>query len=160
LFLAGQIDAAFTGPAGIGRSGPPRAGWDQAGAEPSGRTHYPLFDNTAELERAYYQSTGIYPLHGLVAVKRAVADSNPDLGPLLQQAFEAAKKPFLDRLRSGAEGTGNDFAHYRALRSIVGDDPLPYGIEANRQSIDALIDAAIDQHILRSRPAVEELFIA
>jgi 4,5-dihydroxyphthalate decarboxylase len=160
LFLAGEIDAAFTGPAGIGRSGPPRAGWDQSGAGPSGRTHYPLFDRPAELERAYYQSTGIYPLHGLVAVKRAVADRNPDLGALLLDAFEVAKQPFLDRLRSGVQETGGDFTHYSALRSVVGDDPLPYGIDANRTSINALIEAAVDQHILRSRPAVEELFIA
>jgi 4,5-dihydroxyphthalate decarboxylase len=159
LFAAGEIDAAFTGPAGIGRSGAPRAGWDQAGDDPPGRTHYPLFDNPAELERAYYQTTGIYPLHGLVAVKRAVADRNPGLGRLLRQAFDAAKQPFLERLRDGVKGTGSEFAHYSALRSIVGDDPLPYGIDANRPSIDALIDAAVGQRILRSRPAVEDLFI-
>lgn len=160
MFLAGELDAAFTGPAGIGRSGPPRAGWDQADGNSSGRTHYPLFGNPADLERSYYRRTGIYPLHGLVAVKRAVADSNPDLGGLLQQAFEAAKQPFLDRLHGGTLETGPDFAHYSAMRSIVGADPLPYGIDANRPSIDALIDAAVDQHILRSRPAVEDLFIA
>ncbi len=160
LFLAGELDAAFTGPAGIGRSGPPRAGWDQAGDDPSGRAHYPLFDNPAELERSYYQRTGIYPLHGLVAVKRAVADGNPGLGRLLLESFEAAKQPFLNRLRSGTPGTGPDFAHYGAMRSIVGDDPLPYGLDANRPSIDALLDAAVDQRILRSRPAVEDLFIA
>lgn len=166
LFLAGELDAAFTGPAGIGRSGPPRAGWDQAGGDPSGRTHYPLFDNPGELERAYYQATGIYPLHGLVAVKRAVADRYPELCGLLRQAFDTAKQPFLDRLRSASPETSADpetrgeFAHYRALRSVVGDDPLPYGIDANRPSIDALLDAVVDQRILRSRPAVEDLFSA
>lgn len=160
LFLAGEIDAAFTGPAGIGRSGPPRAGWDQSSDTPSDRTHYPLFDNPADLERAYYQKTGIYPLHGLVAVKSSVARGNSDLCQLLREAFDAAKQPFLDRLRSGIQEAGHDYAHYSAMRSVVGDDPLPYGIEANRPSIDALIDAAIDQRILTSRPAVEDLFSA
>jgi 4,5-dihydroxyphthalate decarboxylase len=157
LFEAGEIDAAFTGAAGIGRTGPPSAGWDEGTAAPPGRGSYPLFQNADELARAYHRSTGVYPMHGLVAVKSSVAGRHPGLRAALREAFDAAKQPFLERLRTG-EGTDGKFEHFRRMRSIVGDDPLPYGIEANLSSIEALLDAALDQNILRSRPAVEDLF--
>ncbi|MER5753439.1 PhnD/SsuA/transferrin family substrate-binding protein [Streptomyces sp. NPDC002088] len=158
LFEAGEIDAAFTGPAGIGRSGPPREGWDESTDGPAGRASYPLFENTDELARAYYRSTGVYPMHGLVAVKNSVVRQHPGFCGALREALEAAKQPFLASLREG-EGAGKEFEHFQRMRSIVGDDPLPYGIEANLPSIDALLDAAVDQNILRSRPAVEDLFV-
>ncbi|MEV6483655.1 4,5-dihydroxyphthalate decarboxylase [Streptomyces sp. NPDC051576] len=166
LFDAGEIDAAFTGPAGIGRSGPPREGWDESADGPVGRVAYPLFENTDELARAYYRTTGVYPLHGVVVVKNSVVRQHPDFCGTLREALEAAKQPFLASLREAeaeaeaeAKGAGKEFEHFQRMRSIVGDDPLPYGIEANLPSIDALLDAAVDQNILRSRPAVEDLFV-
>ncbi|MET7572897.1 4,5-dihydroxyphthalate decarboxylase [Streptomyces sp. NPDC005492] len=158
LFEAGEIDAAFTGPAGIGRSGPPREGWDESTGGPAGRVAYPLFENTDELARAYYRATGVYPLHGVVVVRKSVVRQHPDFCGALREALEAAKEPFLASLRAG-EGAGKEFDHFQQMRSIVGDDPLPYGIEANLASIDALLDAVVDQNIVRSRPAVEDLFV-
>ena len=39
MMAAGEIDAAFTGNAGIGREGPPQAGWEaEAAAELGGAT--------------------------------------------------------------------------------------------------------------------------
>jgi 4,5-dihydroxyphthalate decarboxylase len=163
LFESGEIDAAFAGPAGIGRSGPPRAGWDTGGTELAKRGSYALFPETGALERAYYRSTGVYPMHGLIALKTAVLATRPELSRTLREAFETAKQPFLDRLRAGEPaanaGAEKDFAHYSAMRAVIDDDdPLPYGIEANRRSIEALIEAAFDQKIVSSRPKPEELF--
>ena len=41
--------------------------------------------------------------------------------------------------------------------AMVGD-PLPYGIEANRKAMEAIIAAATSQHILTSKTAVEDVF--
>jgi 4,5-dihydroxyphthalate decarboxylase len=43
---------------------------------------------------------------------------------------------------------------------ITGRDPLPYGVEPNRATLEALIDTAVKQHIIHDRPAVEDLFAA
>jgi 4,5-dihydroxyphthalate decarboxylase len=43
---------------------------------------------------------------------------------------------------------------------ITGGDPLPYGVAANRATIDELIDHALRQKILRNRPDVDALFAA
>ena len=162
LFHEGGIDAALTGPAGIGRSGAPTAGWAIAGAgfdearKPS-EDYYPLFPGAREIEAAWYHRTGIYPIHGLVVVKTEILDANPWLAQSLVDAFTASKQPFLESLRAGIDDT-KEFASYSSLRKIVGDDPLPYGIGPNEKSINALIDYSVDQHIVARRYEIDEIF--
>jgi 4,5-dihydroxyphthalate decarboxylase len=43
---------------------------------------------------------------------------------------------------------------------MVGGDPLPYGIEANRKAMEAIIAAAQSQHILTAPTRVEDVFVA
>lgn len=162
LFHEGGIDAALTGPAGIGRSGAPTAGWAIAGAgfdearKPS-EDYYPLFPDARPIEAAWYRRTGIYPIHGLVVVKNEILEANPWLAKSLVDAFTASKGPFLESLRAGIEDA-KEFANYTSLREIVGDDPLPYGIESNEKSINALIEYSVDQHIAARRYAIDEVF--
>jgi 4,5-dihydroxyphthalate decarboxylase len=162
LFHEGGIDAALSGPAGIGRAGAPTAGWAIAGAgfdearKPS-EDYYPLFPGAREIETAWYRRTGIYPIHGLVVVKTEILDANPWLAQSLVDAFTASKQPFLESLRAGIDDT-KEFASYSSLRKVVGDDPLPYGIGPNEKSINALIDYSVDQHIVARRYEIDEIF--
>jgi tRNA U34 5-carboxymethylaminomethyl modifying enzyme MnmG/GidA len=48
---------------------------------------------------------------------------------------------------------------YRDLMNVIGEDPLPYGIKANLQSIETLIDYALQQRLISQRLSVEELFV-
>lgn len=162
LFHDGSIDAALTGPAGIGRSGAPGAGWAIAGAgfdeaRKQSQDFYPLFPDARTLEAEWYERTGIYPIHGLVVVKDDVLEQHPDLVSSLMVAFTAAKQPFLQSLRDGVDDA-QEFASYSSLREIVGEDPLPYGIEQNEPSINALIDYSVSQHIVAKRPDIEDVF--
>ena len=157
LFHAGKIDAALTGPAGLGRSGPPSDGWKADFDSRPASTYYTLFENPLDVETRSYRATGVYPLHALIAIKSEVVADHPELPAALVAALEEAKRPFLESLRNGVDDSAQ-FAHYTAMRNIVGDDPLPYGIAANQASIEALLDAAINQHIITSRPAIEDLF--
>lgn len=162
LFREGGIDAGLTGPAGIGRSGAPTAGWAIAGAgfdearKPSA-DYYPLFPEARVIEADWYLRTGIYPIHGLVTVKTEILQENPWLAQSLMDAFTESKQPFLASLRSGINDA-KEFASYSSLREIAGDDPLPYGIGPNEKSIKALIDYSADQHITARRHDVEEIF--
>jgi 4,5-dihydroxyphthalate decarboxylase len=160
LFLAGGIDAALTGPAGIGRSGAPTAGWAIAGAgfheaRKQSADFYPLFRDVALIEADWYRQTGIYPIHGLVVVKSEILDANPWLAQSLMDAFSESKQFFLKSLQAGIDDA-REFASYSSLRKIVGDDPLPYGIGPNQKSIDALIDYSASQHIVAKRPGRAE----
>lgn len=159
-FHEGRIDAAFGGRAGIGRRGAPAAGWNQDAHSDGDTGAYPLFPDAAERDREWFDRTGVYPLHGLVCVKQDVLDAEPGLASALFGAFVAAKDAFLGRLDflGRLESTHPDAQHYRAMREIVGDDPLPYGIENNIRSIDYLIDAAHTQGLIDKKPDVADLF--
>ncbi len=43
-------------------------------------------------------------------------------------------------------------------RSVVGDDPLPYGLARNRKALEAIIQYARDQKILPRAVTPEEMF--
>lgn len=153
MMARGDLSAGFGASAGIGRTGAPTGGWQEVEAD------YPdLFPNAEELEREYYQRTGIYPMHGTVVVKDAVLEQHPWVARSLFDAFSQAKEDYLKDLHSGvADGATAD--KHRAIMSIVGSDPLPYGIEANRPTIEALEKTAFDQRLTPRRMAMDELFV-
>jgi 4,5-dihydroxyphthalate decarboxylase len=147
LFAEGSIDAAFSGPAGVGGA----LGQGAAG------TMHPLFPNAAEMQRAWYERTGIYPLHSMVVVRNSVLEAHPDVVGSLMAAFAAAKQLWLDGLNPTA-GTADE-RRLAAFRSFVGPDPLPYGNAANRPSIDALIMYAVEQGLIHEPPVVDDVFL-
>ena len=57
-------------------------------------------------------------------------------------------------------GPGKPFVTTGALSKIVGHDPLPYGIEPNRQVLESLIRHATTQGIIPHPIPVNELFAA
>ena len=160
LFHDGAIDAAFGGAAGLGRSGPPRAGWDAGGApQPSAPIAKSLFPDAAQRDIDWYNRTGIYPIHGVLVVKDSVLASDPAIAPELCRMFTEAKELFLQRLRSGASPEPDD-ARWQRFAAMVGGDPLPYGIEANRKTLEALIAFAYEQQLIPTRYRPEDVFAA
>ena len=73
-------------------------------------------------------------------------------------AFVAAKQPYLEVLRCGEGGKPED-NRYRKLLSLMGD-PLPYGMTANRASIDALVAYSLQQEPIPARPQLDRVFVA
>lgn len=153
MMADGELSAGFAAAAGIGRTGAPTGGWQEVAAD------YPdLFPNAEDLEAEYYRRTGIYPMHGTIVVKDSVLAANPWIARSLFDAFEKAKDEWLARLDAG-EDTSDTAKKYGKLRKIVGYDPLPYGIETNRQTIEALEQTAFAQGLTPRRMATEELFV-
>jgi 4,5-dihydroxyphthalate decarboxylase len=80
----------------------------------------------------------------------------------LYDAFEASKQLALERMK-----------HLGALRymlpwmqeeldeidDVFGDDPWPYGVEANRPTLETLVQYLAEQHIIKSPIQVERLFV-
>jgi 4,5-dihydroxyphthalate decarboxylase len=119
----------------------------------------PLISDAAAAEAAWYRKTGIYPINHTVVVKDALLESDPSLAPRLIAGFEAAKAQLLKQLSSGAELPAEAEILARR-RSIVGDDPLPNGVAANRKALEAIIRFAHEQKILPRTVEPEELFAA
>lgn len=153
MMADGELVAGFAAAAGIGRSGSPTGGWKTL------ENDYPdLFPNAAELEADWYARTGIYPMHGTIVVKDSVLAEHPWVAKSLYDAFSRAKSEWVERLHSGAATTATD-KKYLALSKVVGRDPMPYGIEANIKTIEALEDTSFKQKLTPRRMSLEELFV-
>jgi 4,5-dihydroxyphthalate decarboxylase len=157
MMAAGELAAAFTGNAGIGREGPPQAGWE-AKERPSAPTYAELLPDARNLEAQWYRRTGIHPFHNLIVVKDDILDAHPWIARSLYDAFAEAKARWLPALKSG-QANSTDDQTYRALMPLVGDDPLPYGIEPNRNSIEALIHYSVQQGLIPRPLSVADLFV-
>jgi 4,5-dihydroxyphthalate decarboxylase len=156
MMKAGEIQAGFTGPAGVGRAGPPIGGWDKASAA-AADTYPELIANVEKVEADWFRHSGIYPIHGLIVVKDEHIERYPWLARSLMNAFVAAKKPYLEELKGGRGDTPED-KRYRNFLSLM-SDPLPYGIAANRPSIEALVTYSLQQKLIPSRPQLSQVFV-
>jgi 4,5-dihydroxyphthalate decarboxylase len=119
----------------------------------------PLIPDAREAGFEALRRRGHYPINHLVVVKDELLEAHPELAADVFNAFAEAKSLYVERLRAGAiaEPSPADRMHERVLE-ITGADPLPYGVELNRATIEELIGHAVSQKILDRRPAVESLF--
>ena len=156
MMASGEIQAGFTGPAGIGRSGPPTGAWEQGGQRPA-EVYPELIADVAQTEAAWFKRTGIYPIHGLITVKTEVLNRHPHVARSLYDAFVAAKKPYIEHLK-GTQGDSADEKKYRGLMPLVGD-PLPYGLKANMPSIEAMLTYGLQQKLIPARMPLDEVFV-
>jgi len=119
----------------------------------------PLIPDARQAGAAYYRKTGIYPINHSIVVKNAVLEAQPQVAVQLFNAFAASKASYLARLKAGRGLDKADEAAL-ALGEIVGGDPFPLGVAANRKALEALVGFAVEQHMLPARLAPEDLFAA
>ena len=157
MIATGEIDAGFLANAGIGRQGAPTENWDKA-VQPEPTELHELIPDAAERETDFYRRTGIYPMHSTLVVKEETLAAHPSLAEGIFDAFSAAKAEYLADL-SGGTANGKEAAKHRAMADIVGPDPLPYGLETNRATIEALITYAHQQRLIPAPMRAEDLFV-
>jgi len=156
MMASGELQAGFSGPAGIGRAGPPTGAWEKGG-QTSAEVYPELIDNVAQVEADWFRRTGIYPIHGLIVIKTEVLSKHPWVAKALYDAFVEAKKPYIDHLK-GSEGNSADDQKYRGLMPIVGD-PLPYGLKDNMPSIEAMLTYGLQQELIPKRMPLDQVFV-
>ena len=106
----------------------------------------PLLANAREAGFEALRTRGHYPINHLVVVR----DELLEHAPAIFAAFEEAKNLYV--------ASGELEPLHERVREITGSDPLPYGVEPNRATIEELIGHALRQKILSRRPDVDELF--
>ncbi len=159
MMQSGEIQAGFTGPAGVGRAGPPIGNWDMNAPTGGDTGTYPeLLANVEQVEADWYRRTGIYPIHGLIVVKDEAIARHPWLPGAMMAAFSTAKQGYLEDLRRLGRGDSPEDKRYRGFFSLM-SDPLPYGMAANRPSIEALVTYALQQELIPSRPELDRVFV-
>lgn len=117
----------------------------------------PLIDKPAEAEADWYRRTGVYPMSHILVLRDELVAQDPELPIDLFNTFNQAKARFLAQLDAGAELDASDKA-LAALRPVVGPDPLPYGVAANRKTLQMVVEEAVRQGFTSRQFTVEELF--
>jgi 4,5-dihydroxyphthalate decarboxylase len=104
---------------------------------------------------------GVFPINHLVVVRDDVLAAQPEVAAELFSAFAEAKQQYVATLTGEPVGTPDATDRlYREVQQVTGADPLPYGIEPNRATLEKLLDHAVAQRILDRRPELESLFAA
>jgi 4,5-dihydroxyphthalate decarboxylase len=119
-----------------------------------------LFVDPRTTERDYFARTGIFPIMHVVAMKNDIIDANPWLPEAVFNAYAQAKQMHYEQMRMGwIFGTlpwyGQELEETRA---VMGENFWPYGIEANRKTLDALFQYSHEQGLANKRLSIEELF--
>ena len=120
-----------------------------------------LFSDSREIERAYYARTGIFPIMHAVAMRNDVVDAHPWLPEALFSAYCEAKQVQYEAMRmQWVYGTLPWFSQeLDDTRALMGENFWPYGIDANRKTLDALFQYSHEQRLASKRLTVEELFV-
>ena len=115
----------------------------------------PLIPNAREAGFEALRRRGLYPINHTVVVKNDLLDARPDLAADMFDAFAEAKRMYVQRLREGRVDAP-DPVHVKVMEMT--GDPLPYGIEPNRQTLEAIVQYAVEQGILSRPVAIDDLF--
>lgn len=119
----------------------------------------PLISDPHQAAMTALIDRGFYPINHLIVVRDDVLADNPGVAVELFEAFAEAKRRYVDELREADGGslTGADRLNHTIMQA-TGGDPLPYGLEPNRDVLEKLLDFAVAQKILTERPSLEDVF--
>ena len=120
-----------------------------------------LFPDYRAVEEKFYRETGIFPIMHVIAMRRDVYEANKWIAVNLYNAFVEAKRRAVERALDFT-ATSYPFAwcsHAAAeARQIFGEDFFPYGLEANRKTLDAFLQYAFEHGVCHRRVTPDELF--
>ena len=144
MMAARELEVAFAGLAGVGES---------LEAE-----LVELVEDGAAREADWFRRTGIYPLHGVIALREPLLREMPELAANLYRAFEESKRLYWERVQDGSQAGAED-RRYLRLAELMGD-PLPYGFAENKASFEALVRYSQKQRLVNEPlPATDSLFL-
>ena len=120
----------------------------------------PLFPDARAVERDFFLRTRIFPIMHVVVIRRDLYGREPWVAENLFQAFVNAKNLALARMHKGHPYM-LPWVHedIHEIDEVFGGDPYPYGIEANRPTLEALVGYMAEQHFIPRTMPIEELFV-
>jgi len=120
-----------------------------------------LWPDYQPIEETYYQETGIFPIMHVVVIRNDVLERARWVAMNILQAFEEAKTNSNRRLSSIVNSTvAIPWLHqaYRHAQQVFGNDFWPYGIDANRRTLEAFVEYCREQGVTQRAVSIDELF--
>src|ERR1043166_970938 len=120
-----------------------------------------LFPNYKEVEREYFQQTGVFPIMHVTVMKREIVNKYPWASVSLAKAFEQAKQIAYRRVVNPRVVPLAWFSYdWDEERRFLGSDPWVFGLgEANRKNLQTIIRYCHQQGLIGSEMSVDELFV-
>jgi 4,5-dihydroxyphthalate decarboxylase len=158
LLDRGELDAILPSPYPGMKSRLNRT--DEIALADSGRARR-LFASPRDEARRYVERNGFLHANHTVVIRNEVLDQHPWVAESIYRAFVGAKAAAYARLdylrRSSLVFSG---LYLEEERELLGSDPFPYGIEANRKTLDVLFGYSHEQGFIPRKPSLESLFAA
>ncbi len=119
-----------------------------------------LFTDPRLIEREYFAKTGIFPMMHAVAIRNDLVEQHPWLPKAVFNAYSESKSLiYADMRDKWFLRTLPWFAQeLSATEELMGENFFPYGIEANRKAINALLRYMHEQKLASRQLEIEEIF--
>jgi 4,5-dihydroxyphthalate decarboxylase len=121
-----------------------------------------LFPDFREAEKEYYTRTRIFPIMHLVVLRREFHEQHPFVATSLYNAFCESKARAFKKMRYlGAMRYMLPWlpAELDEIEETFGGDPWPYGLDANRTTLSALVQFLEDQSLIEKAMPIDDLFV-
>ena len=121
-----------------------------------------LFPDFKDVELQYFKRKRIFPIMHTIVIKRAVHEQHPTLARALYTALTRSKQLALDRfmdvgsLQYMIPWLMRDVDE---IKDVFDGDPWPYGVEANRPTLEAMTRWLCEQGLTASKQRVDDLFL-
>jgi 4,5-dihydroxyphthalate decarboxylase len=121
-----------------------------------------LFPDFEAIEQHYYQETRVYPIMHIIALRKAILDGTPWVARNLYNAFEESKRRSLERILDSAVSRYPVpwLTNYARRMEETFGDLFPYGIDANRPTLELFLRYAHEQGIAHRLVQPEAIFPA
>lgn len=119
----------------------------------------PLFPDLMAEGTRFFKKHGYISANHAFVIRGDVYEEHPWVAFNLYKAFLEAKQVAAERLADSVP-SGLIFGreYLRNTRAIFGDDPFPYGVEANREMLQTIIDFSFEQGLTKEKLKIEDLF--
>src|SRR5215813_11180608 len=121
-----------------------------------------LFPDYRLLERQFYQQTKIFPIMHLIVMRRDLYERQRWIAASLYNAFVESKRRARSRMRyAGSLSAMLPWLidNVEEIDDVFGGDAFPYGIDANRPTLQALVAYMVEQHFIARPIPIEDLFV-
>lgn len=122
-----------------------------------------LFPDFRIAEKEYFQRTGLFPIMHAVGVRNDLVQRHPWLPASVYKAFVEAKRISDQDLREVAAlkiSLPWVTAELESTIAVMGEEFWPYGIEANRKTLEAMARYSFEQGLAVKHLKIEEMFAA
>lgn len=120
-----------------------------------------LIEDYFTVEQDYWRRHRVFPMMHTVAMPKKIYDAHPEVGPALFKALTEAKNRSIVRALDGnicRFPIPWCFTFAEQARDTFGDDFWPYGVEANRATLEAFVTFCQEQGVTYRPVNVDELY--